>query len=82
MMLTHYYPKGEPPFQNLSSLTTEEALSVISRLRDRPGLLYRRFKNPEKYLRQRRNAEHWVRQEFIKKGGRPILAYLHYFVVE
>jgi hypothetical protein len=82
MMLTHYHHKDDPPFQNLSSLATEEALSVIHKLRDRTGAVYSRFKDPEKYLSQRQDTEHWVRQEFIKKGGRPVSAYPHYFVVE
>jgi hypothetical protein len=82
MMLTHYHHKNDDPFQNLSSLTDEEALSVTSNLRDRVGLVYHRFRNPEQYLKQRREAENWVRQEFIKKGGQPISAYPHYFVIE
>jgi hypothetical protein len=82
MILTHYHHKNDNPFQNLSSLAEEEALSVISTLRDRAGLVYRRFRNPRQYLKQGREAESWVRQEFIKKGGQPISAYPHYFVIE
>jgi hypothetical protein len=82
MILTHYHHKNDAPFQNLSSLAYEEALSVISNLRDREGSVYRRFRNPEQYLKRRREAESWVRQEFIKKGGQPISVYPHYFVIE
>jgi hypothetical protein len=82
MMLTHYHHQNDDPFQNLSALADEEALSVISNLRDREGRVYRRFRNPEQYLKQRREAESWVRQEFIEKGGQPASAYPHYFVVE
>jgi hypothetical protein len=82
MLLTHYHHKNDDPFQNLSSLTDEEALSVISNLRDREGLVYHRFRNPEEYLKQRRETENWVRQEFIKKGGQPASVYPHYFVIE
>jgi hypothetical protein len=82
MILTHYYHKNDTPFLNLSSLTEEEALSVISTLRDRAGLVYRRFRNPKQYLKQRREAESWVRKEFIKKGGQPVSVYPHYFVIE
>ncbi|MEG3956387.1 hypothetical protein [Microcoleus sp. herbarium2] len=82
MMLTHYHHKDDAPFQTLSSLADEDALSVISNLRDRAGSVYRRFRDPEKYLKQRREAERWVRQAFISKGGQPISAYPHYFVVE
>jgi hypothetical protein len=82
MMLTHYHHKNDAPFQNLSSLADEEALRIISNLGDRAGSVYRRFRDPAKYLQQRRETESWVRQEFIKKGGQPISAYPHYFVVE
>lgn len=82
MILMHYHHENDNPFQNLSSLTAEEALSVMFSLRDRDGSVYRRFRDPEKYLKQRREAECWVRQEFIRKGGQPISAYPHYFVVE
>lgn len=82
MLLTHYYHQNDLPFQSLSSLTDQEALGVISGLDDRAGAVYHRFKDPVKYLQQRRKTENWVRQEFIKKGGQPVLAYPHYFVVE
>jgi hypothetical protein len=64
MILTHYNHKNDAPFQNLSSLAEDEALSVISTLRDRAGLVCRRFRNPKQYLKQRREAESWVRKEF------------------
>jgi hypothetical protein len=82
MMLTHYHHQDDPPFQNLSSLADNEALNAILSLRERTGAVYRRFQYPEKYLQQRREVERWVRQEFIKKGGQPVSAYPHYFVVD
>jgi hypothetical protein len=81
MILTHYHHKDDDPFQSLSSLTNEEALRAISNVRGRAGFVYRRFRDPEQYLRQRRETESWVRQEFIKKGGQPVSAYPHYFVI-
>jgi hypothetical protein len=81
MILTHYYHKKDSPFQSLSSLSDQEALSIMLSLQDRSGLVYRRFRDPEKYLQHRREVESWVRQEFIKKGGKPISTYPHYFVV-
>jgi hypothetical protein len=80
-ILTHYFHKNEIPFKNLSALTEIEALKIISNLCHRPGLVYRRFDNPELYLKQRQLTENWVRQEFIKKGGQPALDYPHYFVM-
>lgn len=55
---------------------------MILSLRDRAGSVYHRFREPAKYLQQRREAESWVRQEFIQKGGQPVSTYPHYFVVE
>jgi hypothetical protein len=82
MNLTHYHHENDAPFQSLSALTNEAALNVIANLRDREGWVYRRFRHPEQYLQQRRKTESWVRQEFIQKGGQPISAYPHYFVIE
>jgi hypothetical protein len=79
--LIHYHHQDEPPFQNLSALTTIEALAVIERLRPRSGAVYRRFADPEAYLQQRRSTERWLRQEFVQQGGKPQSAYPHYFVV-
>jgi hypothetical protein len=82
MLLTHYFSKIDQSFQSLSSLSDIQALLVIDNLRDRSGAVYRRFQDPQKYLAQRRLTESWLRQEFIKKGGQPVLAYPHYFVVD
>ncbi len=50
-------------------------------LRNRSGAVYHRFQNPQEYLENRQRVEGWIRQEFINKGGRPVNAYPHYFVV-
>jgi hypothetical protein len=81
MILTHYHHQEDAPWQNLSALTEVEALGVIAGLGDRSGTVYRRFKDPQKYLQQRRATENWVRQGFIEKSGKPNLAYPHYLVV-
>ncbi len=81
MILTHYYHQDEQPFQSLSFLTDAGALRVIASLQDRSGNVYRRFQDPEKYLINRRITEAWLRQKFIEKGGQPLTAYPHYFVM-
>jgi hypothetical protein len=81
LQLTHYHHRDEPPFQNLSALTREDAIRVMMGLRNRSGTVYRRFQNPQEYIEQRQQVESWVRQEFINKGGRPVNTYPHYFVV-
>jgi hypothetical protein len=82
MQLTHYYHQNDRPFQSLSALTDRAALSVIAKLQHRQGLVYRRFRDPENYLKLRRETEHWLRNEFIKKGGKPVTNYPQYFVVD
>ena len=81
MLLTHYYDRSNRPFQNLSSLSDRAALDLISKLQYRNGLVYRRFNNPTQYLKLRRETELWLRNEFIRQGGKPASNYPHYFVV-
>lgn len=57
-------------------------MRIIANLQERNGAIYRRFSDPEKYLRQRQETEHWVRNEFIRKGGEPISNHPQYFVIE
>lgn len=82
MFLTHYYHKQDKPFQSLSALEEADALSVIGGLSDRDGLVYRRFRQPEQYLKLRKETETWVRESFIRKGGKPNTSYPQYFVVD
>ena len=81
MILTHYYHQNDRPFQTLSSLSEVAALEVISSFRLRTGAVYRRFSNPVAYLKKRRLTENWLRDEFIKKGGQPLVQYPQYFVI-
>jgi hypothetical protein len=82
VFLTHYYHQNDRPFQSLSALTDRSALAIITNLQHRQGLVYRRFKDPENYLKLRCETEHWLRTEFIKKGGKPVTNYPQYFVVD
>lgn len=68
--LTHYYRQGDPPFRSLSALCDAEAIAVMESLyEDNP--LADRFKEPAQYMNNRRQIEHWVKNEFIAKGGEP-----------
>jgi hypothetical protein len=82
MILTHYHHKNDRPFQTLSSVSDKNALSIIASLKERTGSVYRRFNRPAEYLDCRRETESWLRDEFIKKGGKPIAKYPQYFVVD
>lgn len=72
--LTYYYRKDTPPFQSLSALPDDEAIQIMRKLSDDTNF-GTRFKNPEEYLSQRRVTEHWTREEFIAKGGKPQAEY-------
>jgi hypothetical protein len=79
--LTHYYNPNDLPFQSLSSLCTVEALNIIRKFEYKSAVVYKRFKNPEKYLSDRKEVEGWIREEFIKKGGQPENHYPYYLVL-
>ena len=68
--LTHYYSIDKEPFQSLSALSDEEAITIMEELCDDTPY-GERFKNPMQYLKDRKDTERWVREGFIAKGGRP-----------
>jgi len=78
--ITHYYRRGTPPFQSLSSLPDQQTVDLMRLLADDTAF-GERFKDPEGYLQNRRKSEAWVRSEFILKGGKPQLDYPIYFVL-
>ncbi len=78
--LTHYYKRGRPPFLSLSALPEDEAIRIMKNLYDET-IFGSRFKDPAAYLHDRKQAEQWVRQKFIEKGGRPHEAHPVYMVL-
>jgi hypothetical protein len=68
--LTYYYKHGTEPFRSLSALQDEEAIIIMKALCN-DSLFGARFKDPTQYMRDRRQSEQWVREEFMAKGGRP-----------
>ena len=72
--LTYYYRGGTEPFRSLSALSDNDAIRIMESLCDETGF-GARFKDPEQYLRLRRQTERWVREGFIAKGGRPEESY-------
>ena len=82
MMLTHYYHECDRPFQTLAAVSDNKALNIIDSLKKRTGAVYRRFNHPVEYLSRRRETEGWIRDEFIKKGGKPTTKFPQYFVVD
>jgi len=72
--LTHYFSIDKGPFQSLSALLDEEAIKIMEKLCDDTPY-GERFKNPIQYLKDRKDAEQWVREAFIAKGGKPEAAF-------
>ena len=62
--LTYYYKCGTEPFRSLSALPDEEAIRIMEELCDDTPFGVR-FKGPVQYMRNRRQTEQWVREEFI-----------------
>ncbi len=79
--LTHYYKKGDQPFRSLSFLPDSEAIRVAQGFQGETAVVYRRFKEPEKYWSSRRRTERWVREAFIHKGGVPTVDHPQYMVL-
>lgn len=79
--LTHIYMRGSKPFRSLSALCDEEALQIMQGLYVEGSAYWDRFKDPQDYLRARRQTERWLYQSFIAKGGRPLQIYPIYFMV-
>ena len=68
MFLYHYYDRRVGPFRSLSDLSTEEAQSVMERIRaEKPGT--QGAKRQPDYMEKRRRCEEIVRAEFAAKGG-------------
>ncbi len=69
--LLHISKKGGRPFQSLSDLPEEQALSIMRELYNEESIFWERFQDPEWYWRARTQIEQYLRAEFIAKGGRP-----------
>ncbi len=78
--LTHYYNAGTTPFRSLSALTETEAIQIMKKLYV-DDAMWGRFKNPARYLQERKETELWVLKEFISKGGCPQEEYPIYMIM-
>lgn len=78
--LYHYYETHIGPFRNLSSLSTEEALTISEQIKREASTFA--SKRPPDYITIRRDLERKARELFIAKGGRPSSAYPHYMTLD
>lgn len=74
--ITHY--NRSEPFRSMSSVAPEKLPVVLSQLNETNAWGVARFSDPE-YLKRRIIVEKKIRQEFIVKGGSPILVHPIYF---
>src|SRR5687767_9827981 len=79
--ITHYHLPDRKPFLSLSDLPEEKLAIVLAELRDNAqrGETKRGFASW--YIEERKKTEVFLRQEFIKKGGKPQRQYPIYFVL-
>jgi len=72
-----HYNRNEP-FRSISEVSPDNLPTVLSQLDEGNSWGLSRFTDPE-YLPHRLQVERRIRQEFIKKGGRPELSFPIYF---
>ena len=78
--LYHYYDKTIGPFVNLSDLEIDKAKAVLEAIKtNKPNS--QSAKRHATYMEDRLHYESILRDEFIKKGGKPRRKAPHYMVV-
>ena len=79
--LIHFYKKGSKPFQSLSALPEEQAHVIMKGLYIEGSVFWERFRDPQSYLSFRKQVEKKLRNDFLRKGGRPKDDYPIYLVL-
>ncbi|PYI55916.1 hypothetical protein [Paenibacillus flagellatus] len=72
----HYFDASTGPFLNLSDLSGDDAERELERLR-REGRTFAAGR-PADYMDVRRSLEAKAREQFVRKGGRPVRRAPHY----
>ena len=82
-LLTHYFYPGTDPWKNIMNLPEKEAFRVAAELADKhpDTTSFGRFADFVNYYPNRKRADAYVREEFIKLGGRPKLMHPYSFVL-
>lgn len=83
LYITHYYFPGTDPWKNIMNLPEEEAFRVAEKLAsEHPDTTsFGRFADFKNYYPDRNRADEFVRDAFIKLGGRPKLLHPYSFVI-
>ncbi|MBQ6105395.1 MAG: hypothetical protein IJL03_05555 [Lachnospiraceae bacterium] len=83
LYITHYYYPGTDPWKNIMHLSEEEAFRVAGELAaSHPDTTsFYRFADFVNYYPQRKKADEYVRDAFIRLGGKPKLRNPYAFVL-
>ena len=83
LKITHYYYPGTDPWKNIMNLPEEEAFRVAAKLAEKhpDTTSFGRFSDFVNYYPNRKRADEFVREAFIKLGGRPKLMHPYSFVL-
>ena len=83
LFLTHYYFPGTDPWKNIMNLPEQEAFRVAAELAaSHSGTTsFYRFADFRNYYPNRKKADEYVRDQFIRLGGKPRLDHPYSFVL-
>ena len=83
LYITHYYFPGTDPWKNIMNLPEQEAFQVAGKLAsEHPDTTsFGRFADFINYYPARKRADEFVRDAFIRLGGKPKLSHPYSFVL-
>ena len=83
LLITHYYFPGTDPWKNIMNLPEQEAFRVAAELAaSHPETTsFYRFADFRNYYPNRKRADDYVREAFIRLGGKPRLLHPYSFVL-
>ena len=81
--ITHYYYPGTDPWKNIMNLPEKEAFRVAAELADQhpDTTSFGRFADFVNYYPNRKRADEYMHEAFVKLGGRPKLMHPYSFVL-
>ena len=83
LFITHYYFPGTDPWKNIMNLPEQEAFRTaaeLAALHPETTSFYR-FADFRNYYPSRKRADEYVREAFIRLGGKPRLLHPYFFVL-
>ena len=83
LLITHYYYPGTDPRKNIMNLPEEEAFRVAAELAAAHDgkTSFGRFADFENYYPRRKAADAFVREAFVRLGGKPVLEHPYSFAL-